>query len=143
MQKVVNTKILKNNTFHQFRHSTTFGVAFHHPSGLTENHVRESDLLKQWKWTHFLEGCSPDLVSGSDLLKHWRWTHKLDGCSPNLVSGSDLLNQTNTGDGLTYWMGVHPISSVDLICSITGDGLTSWMGVHPISSVDLICSITL
>ena len=36
MQKVVNTKILKNNTFHQFRHSTTFGVAFHHPSGLTE-----------------------------------------------------------------------------------------------------------
>ena len=37
MQKVVNTKILKNNTFHQFRHSTTFGVAFHHPSGLTED----------------------------------------------------------------------------------------------------------
>ena len=36
MQKVVNTKILKNNTFHQFWHSTTFGVAFHHPSGLTE-----------------------------------------------------------------------------------------------------------
>ena len=39
MQKVVNTKILKNNTFHQFRQSTTFGVAFHHPSGLTEEAV--------------------------------------------------------------------------------------------------------
>ena len=45
MQKVVNTKILKNNTFHQFRHSTTFGVAFHHPSGLTEYSFPPVNLL--------------------------------------------------------------------------------------------------
>ena len=52
--------------------------------------VNGSDLLKHLRATHFLDGCSPNLVSGSELLKHWRATHFLDGCSPNLISGSDL-----------------------------------------------------
>ena len=51
MQKVVNTKILKNNTFHQFRHSTTFGVAFHHPSGLTECINFETQCWRKWSST--------------------------------------------------------------------------------------------
>ena len=43
----------------------------------------EMDSLPGW--------CSPLLVSGLDLLKHWRGTHSLDGCSPNLLSGSNPL----------------------------------------------------
>ena len=46
------------------------------------------------------------------------------------------------GEELTFWMGVHPFSSVVLICSSTEERLTSWMGVHPFLSVVLICSST-
>ena len=35
VQKVVNTTVSKNNTFHQDYHFTTIGVAFYNPSGLT------------------------------------------------------------------------------------------------------------
>ena len=63
MQKVVNTKILKNNTFHQFRHSTTFGVAFHHPSGLTEYGMAEASIL-------CIVSLIKSLASSSSILKY-------------------------------------------------------------------------
>ena len=57
-----------------------------------------SDLLKPWRETHMLKGCSVGLVSGSDLPKHLEGTHTLKECSVVLVSGSDLLK---------HWRGTH------------------------------------
>ena len=77
--------------------------------------VSESDLLKHWRGTHYLGGCSAIQFSGSDLLKHWRnltiymfshygqwiWstqTLALESNSPSRwvfshsINGSDLLN---------------------------------------------------
>ena len=101
-----------------------------------------SDWMKHWHWrvTHLLEGCSSIFVSGSDLqhlLKHWRETHKLEGCSSILIS---ILTCSNTRKGLTFWMSVHPFSSVVPICPNTGEGLTYWMSIH--TSVVLICPNT-
>ena len=55
---------------------------------------------------------------------------------------SVILICSNTGDGLTRWMGVHPFLSVILIFSKTGKGLTFCMGIHQLLSVVLICSNT-
>ena len=103
--------------------------------------VSSSDLLKHWRATHSLDGYSPILVSGSDLTEYWRVTHILDGCSPVLISGSDLLK---------HWRGTHLldgcsailVSGSDLLTN-TGEQLTNWMGVQPFLSVVLICSQTL
>ena len=40
MQKVVNTTVPENNTFHQFYCITYFGVVSYHPYSLTELTVR-------------------------------------------------------------------------------------------------------
>ena len=77
------------------------------------------------------------IVSDSDILKHWRVTHFLDGCLTILVSGSDL---SSSGEQLTSWMHVHPFLSVVLICSSCGERLTAWMCVHPCLSMVLICT---
>ena len=90
--------------------------------------VSGSDLLKHWRGTYFLDGCLPILVSGSDLLKHWRGTHFLDECSP---FWSVVQTCSNTGEGLTLWMGVHGFSSVVWICSkLERDSLPGWGFTH-------------
>ena len=76
MQKVVNTKILKNNTFHQFRHSTTFGVAFHHPSGLTEGLHLDSSSLNNIGAFDVLED-KDTFVDGND---DGNWPKRCEAC---------------------------------------------------------------
>ena len=83
--------------------------------------ISGSDSAKHWRGMHTLDVCSPVLVSGSDTVKHWRGTHMLDPCSPVLVSGSDPV----TGQGLTPWIHVHPLSSEILVPPNTGEALTS------------------
>ena len=73
-------------------------------------------ICSSTRGTHSLDGCLPVLISGFDLVYHWWRTHCLDGCLSILVSGSD---SSNTGEKLTFWMGVHPFLSVVLICSST------------------------
>ena len=76
-----------------------------------------SDLLQHWRETHWLDGCSPVLVSGSDLLKHWRETHCLDGCSPLIVSGSDLFED---------WKETHSLDGCSPLLVSGSDPLKHW-----------------
>lgn len=73
--------------------------------------IQPLSLLKDWRGTHILDGCSAALISGSDQLKdwsvthslhrcscqwfssaqNWRATYSLDGCSVTFISGSNLF----------------------------------------------------
>ena len=56
------------------------------------------------------------IIKGSDLLKHW--TQELENDSPPgcifSQSRSELQITQNTGEQLTPWMVVYPISGSDL-----------------------------
>jgi hypothetical protein len=82
--------------------------------GCSPDLVSGCELIKHWGGTHTLDGCSPVLVSDCELLKHSKGTHTLDGCSP-VLSVVVIVNSSNTGEGLTHWMGVHQFLSVVVI----------------------------
>ena len=99
-------------------------------SGYSTASIRSSDLLKHWRATHPLDGCSTTFVTwsdNSDSVKHWRGTHSLDACSSILVSGSDPVE---------HWRGTHsldacsPFLSVVLILRNTGEAPTNWMHIQ-------------
>jgi hypothetical protein len=69
----------------------------------------QPDLLKHWRATHFLGGCSAILVSNSNLIENWRVTHKLERCSASSVILIGLI----TGERLTCY--VFPIYLVSKI----------------------------
>ena len=94
---------------------------------------QQSNLLKFWRWTHCLDGCSTFLFSGSDLLKHWRETHILDGSTTILISDSDLLK---------HWEGTHCLDGVSPVLIRGSNQLNHWRATYllDIFSIYLISS---
>ena len=109
--------------------------------GCLPNFISSSDQLKasntkESGHTHFLDGFSPVLVRGSSSLKYWRGTHKLDGCTP---FSSVVQIWSNTGQGLTNWMGVH--HSCQWFRSgqtLERDSQTGWVFTVLVSGSDLV-----
>jgi Fatty acid synthase meander beta sheet domain len=75
MQKVVNTTVPENNTFHQFYCITYFGVVFYHPYGLTvvipntlPGITRTEVGFRLWLAWLFAFISSPTIVQGTSYV---------------------------------------------------------------------------
>ena len=93
-----------------------------------------SDLPKQWRATHMLDVCSAIYLSGfhtqTVTLESYSLPRSMFSHSCQWFWDSQTLEEQ-----LTTWICIWHFSSVVLICSNAGEGLTFWMGVKPFSSV--------
>ena len=85
-----------------------------------------------------LEWCSAKFFSSWDLVKHWRATHRLDGCSANLVvSLSGQVNYWRATHSLHRCF--QPTLSLDWRAThLLDEFLVSKIHVHSASTSDLL-----